>query len=155
MVALAEHLPRDRFAVEFPSCSCRGATAPVEAQAAGSEGPKSSVWPSARRSETSTTGRGIAVGVDSLRAGHYDILDAWLLYAYAIAAVTRPLSRVPVLVAGRRSMSGFKEGSTRSTASQMPLPGGPLTRSSPTRAILCDDVTSSPHDDVWTRPGSE
>lgn len=109
MVALAERLPRDRFAVEFVLLTHRGSLAD-EAQAAGAK--VRVLGLGHRRDGFGQVRRAIAFALlaRSLRAGHYDILDAWHFYAYAIAAVTRPLSRVPVLVGGRRCMSVFKEG---------------------------------------------
>ena len=44
-----------------------------------------------------------------VRRGHYDVIDAWLYHAYVLSALTRPLTRVPVVVSGRRSLSDFKE----------------------------------------------
>jgi glycosyltransferase involved in cell wall biosynthesis len=44
-----------------------------------------------------------------VRRRRYDVLDAWLFPAYVLAALTRPFTRVPVLVTGRRSLSAWKE----------------------------------------------
>jgi len=44
-----------------------------------------------------------------VRRERYAILDAWLYPGYFLAALTRPLTRVPVLVSGRRSLSDYKE----------------------------------------------
>jgi glycosyltransferase involved in cell wall biosynthesis len=44
-----------------------------------------------------------------VRRRDYDVIDAWLYHAYVLAGLTRPLTRVPVLVAGRRSLSDYKE----------------------------------------------
>ncbi len=48
--------------------------------------------------------------VRTLRRGRFDIVDAWLFHAYAITSVTRPVTRIPVLIAGRRSLSHHKHG---------------------------------------------
>jgi len=50
----------------------------------------------------------VASYVALCRRERYDIVDAWLYLGYGLAAVTRPMSRVPVLIAGRRSLSAFK-----------------------------------------------
>jgi glycosyltransferase involved in cell wall biosynthesis len=44
-----------------------------------------------------------------VRRERYDIVDAWLYQGYGLAAVTRPLTRTPILLSGRVSLSGFKE----------------------------------------------
>jgi glycosyltransferase involved in cell wall biosynthesis len=109
MAELALRLPRDRFEVKFLLLTHRGPLA-ATVEAAG-----------VRVRVLGWTGRHARLGhvrwgLDSLRfalavrAGRYDILDAWLFHAYAIAALTRPLTRVPVLVAGRRCLSDFKAG---------------------------------------------
>jgi glycosyltransferase involved in cell wall biosynthesis len=46
-----------------------------------------------------------------VRRRRYDIVDGWLFDGYTIAALTRPWSRVPVVVAGRRSLSRYKRRS--------------------------------------------
>ena len=43
------------------------------------------------------------------RRERFDIVDAWLFHGYGLAAVMKPFAGVPVLVAGRRSLSDFKE----------------------------------------------
>lgn len=109
MMELALRLPRDRFEVEFLLLTHRGPLAAI-AEAAGIH-VRVLGW--TRRNARLHQ---VRWALDSLRfafavrAGHYDIVDAWLFHAYAIAAFTRPLTRVPVLVAGRRSLSVFKAG---------------------------------------------
>ena len=44
-----------------------------------------------------------------VRRRRYDIVDGWLFYGYSMAALSRPVSRLPVVVAGRRSLSQFKD----------------------------------------------
>jgi glycosyltransferase involved in cell wall biosynthesis len=44
-----------------------------------------------------------------VRRGRYDIVDAWLHPAYVLAVATRVLTRTPIVVTGRRSLSDFKE----------------------------------------------
>jgi glycosyltransferase involved in cell wall biosynthesis len=111
MLALAEHLPRDRFAVEFIVLGDRGTnTSAAEAlgvpvhvlgsvRRAGSAVPVYAVRAAAR----------IADYITWVRRGRYDIVDAWLFHGYALAGLTRPISRTPILIAGRRSLSAFKD----------------------------------------------
>ena len=104
MLMLAANLPRDRFAVEFlvlggstpQSDEARDLGVPVHVlgvSRAGRHGPLA-------------TGRAAALAIArfarTVRGRQYDIVDAWLFHAYVLAALTRPLTRVPVLIAGRR-----------------------------------------------------
>jgi glycosyltransferase involved in cell wall biosynthesis len=112
MILLAKHLPRDRFEVEFVLLGPPGELAD-EARAAGARiealhgPPRGSasfpVW--AYRVLES-----IWAFVRLARRRHFDVVDAWLFGSYALAAVTRPVTRVPVLVSGRRSLSDYKAG---------------------------------------------
>jgi len=112
MVALAQRLPKDRFAVEFVLLTHRGRLADA-AEAAGARvrvlgwEPRHHPHRWVRRAIVLAR---LAPALGALRAGHYDICDAWLFHAYALASLTRPLHRIPVLVSGRRSMSTFKQG---------------------------------------------
>jgi Glycosyltransferase len=112
MTELALRLPRDRFEVEFVLLLNRG---PLSATVEAAGVPVHVVRWTRRTSPFSH----LRWSVDWLRfvlvvrAGRYDILDAWLFHAYAIATVTRPFTRVPVLVSGRRSLSDFKTGHGR------------------------------------------
>jgi glycosyltransferase involved in cell wall biosynthesis len=107
MVYLAQHLPRDRFIVEFVLLTHPGTLAP-SAEAAGVR-VRALDWALARE-------RGHALRWlwdimrfgPALRRGHYDVVDAWLFHAYAICSATRPVHRIPVLLSGRRSLSDFK-----------------------------------------------
>lgn len=105
MVQFAERLPRDRFALEFILLSGRGPLADR-----------------AERSGVAVTvlhwrrGRSITDRlpdlwrlVRTLRRGRFDIVDAWLFHAYAITSLTRPVTGIPVLIAGRRSLSHHKQ----------------------------------------------
>jgi glycosyltransferase involved in cell wall biosynthesis len=108
MVYLAQHLPHDRFVVEFVLLTHSGTLA-ASAEAAGAR-VRVLGWALARE-------RGHALRWlwnllrfgPALRRGHYDIVDAWLYHAYAICSVTGPIHRIPVLLSGRRSLSDFKE----------------------------------------------
>jgi glycosyltransferase involved in cell wall biosynthesis len=108
MLALAKRLPRDRFDVDFVLISRPGALA-GEAEAGGAR--LLVVPPPVRRAEMRRPAVAARVSLKALnfvrlvRAGRYDIVDAWLFHAYLLAALTRPLTRVPVVVTGRRSLA--------------------------------------------------
>lgn len=109
MVQLAERLPRDRFALEFILLSGRG---PLADRVERAGVPVTVLhW----RRGRSVTDRlpDLWRLVRTLRRGRFDIVDAWLFHAYAIASLTRPVSRIPVLIAGRRSLSDFKDRFSR------------------------------------------
>jgi len=108
MVELARRLPRDRFAPEFVLLTGRGPLADL----AESSGVPVRFLRWARPGQPWRRLRRIgdlARYVRTTRHGRYDIIDAWLFHAYAIAALTRPITSVPTIIAGRRSSSDFKE----------------------------------------------
>jgi glycosyltransferase involved in cell wall biosynthesis len=110
MVELATRLPRDRFTVEFVLPATRGVLAPV-VEAAGC---RVTALGAKRRSEAG----GVEYVVSALRAGaryvptmargRFDIVDAWLFPSYALEGALHPFTRIPVFVAGRRSLSRYK-----------------------------------------------
>ncbi len=110
MMLLAEHLPRDRFAVSFVMLlgmtdlarEAQGLGATVHALGASRRAGQSLPAYGARQAQQ------VARYIRLCRRERYDIVDAWLFLGYGLAAVTRPLARVPVLIAGRRSLSAFK-----------------------------------------------
>jgi len=110
MLLLAEHLPRERFDVSFVllgdetdmAREARRLGATVHALGA----PRRAGLP--MPVFATRVARRVASYVALCRRERYDIVDAWLYLGYGLASVTRPLSRVPVLIAGRRSLSGFK-----------------------------------------------
>lgn len=112
MVLLARHLPKSRFEVEFVLLGQPGALAD-EARAAGAvvhalRGPSRAnvpliLW------LVRVMGSAWSF-VRLVRRRRYDVVDAWLFGSYALAAVTRPLLGISVLVSGRRSLSDFKAG---------------------------------------------
>jgi glycosyltransferase involved in cell wall biosynthesis len=104
MVALAERLPRDRFSPAFVLLTRRGPLAD-RAEAAGIP---IRVLDWGRGHSPIQRAPDVARLAGALRTGRFDIVDAWLFHGYALASFTRPLSRVPVLVAGRRSLSDHK-----------------------------------------------
>jgi glycosyltransferase involved in cell wall biosynthesis len=107
MLALAERLPRDRFEPEFLLLSRPGVNA-ERAIAAGI--PVHVIPPPIERATVSApvvawrTSRKVAQFIRHVRRRRYDVLDAWLFHAFVLTAGTRPLTRVPVFVAGRRSL---------------------------------------------------
>jgi glycosyltransferase involved in cell wall biosynthesis len=107
MLVLAQNLPRDRFSVEFVLLTHRGVLA-AEAEAAGATIRVLGWTPrTARLHALRWLADGVRLG-RFLRAGHYDVVDAWLFHAYGLAALTKPLSRVPVLISGRVRLSDYK-----------------------------------------------
>lgn len=107
---LAEHLSRDRFEVSF--VMLLGMTEMGrEAQRLGAtvhalDAPRRAGL--ALPLYGAKVARRIASYVALCRRERFDIVDAWLYLGYGLASVTRPLSRVPVLIAGRRSLGAFK-----------------------------------------------
>jgi L-malate glycosyltransferase len=108
MLMLAERLPRDRYEVEFMLLTHLG---PMGAEAAAS-GARVSVlgWPPRQRRLHWLFWPWDALRLGpQLRRGHYDIVHAWLFHAYALAALTRPVTRIPILIAGRERLDDYKE----------------------------------------------
>jgi glycosyltransferase involved in cell wall biosynthesis len=112
MLLLAKHLPSERFDVSF---ILLGGTTDMalEAQRLGATihelgAPGRAGLPMPLFG--ARVARRVASYIEVCRRERYDIVDAWLYLGYGIAAVTRPVSRVPVLIAGRRSLSAFKSG---------------------------------------------
>jgi glycosyltransferase involved in cell wall biosynthesis len=111
MLLLAEGLPRDEFTVDFVCLQFAGTYAERARQA----GARVKVLGVKRKHDlglplpvyVAYLGWKMARFV-ALTAGQYDVVDAWLYHAYALAAATRPVSRPRGLIAGRRSLSEFK-----------------------------------------------
>lgn len=109
---LAEHLPPDRFEVSFVVVG--GMT--DLAREARSLGATLHVLGAPRRAGmamplfATKVARRVLDYVLLCRRERYDIIDAWLYHDYGLAALTRPFASVPVLIAGRRSLSAFKAG---------------------------------------------
>jgi len=110
MLLLAQHLPRDRFDVSFVML-----LEPTEmAREAERAGAAVHSLGAPRRAGQALPMYGVhqlnrVMSYAALcRRQRYDVVDAWLYLGYALAALTRPIARVPVLIAGRRSLSGFK-----------------------------------------------
>jgi glycosyltransferase involved in cell wall biosynthesis len=111
MLALATRLPRDRFDVEFIVLTERG----QYAAAAETAGIRVRNLGTGRRGPVPLPLFAIRAAAKAVRfvvwcrRSRYDILDAWLFHAYALGAATRPITRIPVFISGRRSLSDFKE----------------------------------------------
>ena len=108
MVMLAERLSPDRYEIDFVLLTHPGALGP----AALATGAKVRVlgWPE-RRSPFHWPRWmwDVARLGPQLRKGHYDIVHASLFHGYALAALTRPLSGIPILIAGRERLDDYKE----------------------------------------------
>jgi glycosyltransferase involved in cell wall biosynthesis len=114
MLALAERLPKDRFEVEFIALSGAG-DYDDRARAAGIpiNGLGTIPPPDVSRAERAVrraikTWRYMTIA----RRARYDIVDAWLYPADILAALVRPFTRTPIVVAGRRNLgdSGGRTG---------------------------------------------
>lgn len=106
MLALAERLPRDRFVVEFVSIAGPGEYDAM-ALAAGARIRSLGGLPSphaglaGRLVRRARKAMRYAIGA---RKARYDIVDAWLYPADVMAALARPFTSTPVIVAGRRNL---------------------------------------------------
>ena len=104
MLALVQGLPRDSFEIEMVLLTQAGPAAPAF-EAAGA---RVRVLGWGRRKNRLHFLRWIGdvarLGPD-LRRGRYDIIDAWLFHAYAVAALVKPFSGAPVLLSGRHFMT--------------------------------------------------
>lgn len=111
MLLLTEGLPRDQFQIDFiclhdPGIYADRATAAgARVTALGFRGP--SEWSGGRVSLVVSLVWNVARFV-RLTAFRYDVIDAWLFNAYALAAITRVLTWPRSMIAGRRSLSGYK-----------------------------------------------
>jgi glycosyltransferase involved in cell wall biosynthesis len=112
MLLLAEGLPHDAFAVEFICLKLAGEDA-QRARAAGAtvrvlglKGKRESGWPLPLYAVYVAWKVGRFIGMAAAR--RYDVIDAWLFHAYALATITRPFTRPRAVLAGRRSLSEFK-----------------------------------------------
>jgi len=54
--------------------------------------------------------RGVIRHLRAARRGHFDLADAWLYQGYWLTALTYRMAGIGVFVAGRRSLSDFKDG---------------------------------------------
>lgn len=112
LAALGQRLPRDLFEVEYVLSVTRG----PRADAVEASGAVVHVLGARRRRGTPppifVAGLALTLGryVTLLRRGRFDIVDAWLYHSYILATITRRLTGVPIVIAGRRSLSDYKAG---------------------------------------------
>ena len=112
MLLLTANLPRERFEVTFVLL---GGETPL-AEDARTAGARVHALGAPRRAGVSMPVFGARVGARTVdyirfcRRERFDIVDAWLFLGYGLAAITDPLTRIPVMISGRRSLSGFKAG---------------------------------------------
>ncbi len=110
LAALGERLPRDSFEVEYILTVTRGAYADrVEAAGAtvhvlGGRRRRGTPPPLFMAGAAAVVIRYLGL----LRRRRYDIVDAWLQRSYVLATLSRPLTGVPIVIAGRRSLSDYK-----------------------------------------------
>lgn len=106
MLALAERLPRDRFEPELLILSGAGVyderarAAGVRIRSVGQAPAPGTGLPSRVRQRARKAARFMA----TVRAGKFDIVDAWLYPSDVLAALTRPITRTPVVITGRRNV---------------------------------------------------
>jgi glycosyltransferase involved in cell wall biosynthesis len=109
MLALARLLPHERFEVDFILTSGPGVYARLVPEAgarwvvlgptpAGRKALPIRLWERSRK---------LARYIATMRRRRYDVIDAWLFPADITAALTRPLTGVPVVVAGRVNLGDF------------------------------------------------
>ena len=118
MLLLAEHLPRDRFDVSFVLLARHVADGSLEAQRLGATvhatgAPRRAGLPMPVYG--AKVARRVASYVALCRRERYDIVDAWLYLGYGLGGGDPATVRVPILIAGRRSLSAFKADSDRSS----------------------------------------
>ncbi|MGA3031397.1 MAG: glycosyltransferase [Candidatus Limnocylindrales bacterium] len=114
MLALAEGLPRDRFCVDFLAMSGRG---PYDERALAA-GAGLRYIGSLPRVGASKLERMVGRGFKAVRyayfarAGHYDVVDAWLYPVDVMAVLGRSITRTPVVVTGRYNLRDFNRPMT-------------------------------------------
>ena len=111
MLALAERLPRDRFApelivgAEVPLLVDRAAVSRIPVRSIEPAGAAADAVPDtgvvdAFRSRVAKAGRLVRI----CRIARYDVIDAWLYPADIAAALARPIIRSPIVFSGRRNI---------------------------------------------------
>jgi glycosyltransferase involved in cell wall biosynthesis len=106
MLALAERLPRDRFAVEFLALSGpgeddeRAAAIGIPVRIVGApRSPAETLPANVARVATRLTRY-----AKTVRRQRYDIVDAWLYPSDVFAALMAPLTGRPIVISGRRNV---------------------------------------------------
>lgn len=111
MLLLAAHLPKDEFQVDFIML---GEWTP-NADEAVAVGARAFALGLKRRGDVPRPLHGLRFAakiprfVALCRQERYDIADGWLFLGSAMVAMTRPVTGIPILVVGRRSLSRYKE----------------------------------------------
>ncbi|MBA2373561.1 MAG: glycosyltransferase [Chloroflexi bacterium] len=111
MMELARRLPRDRFSVTFVVLGDRGPHADivesfgVPVLSLGASRQHGTPFPIFAGRVSGKVARYVAW----CRRLRFDIVDAWLFHGYGLAAITKQVTGVPILISGRRSLSDFKE----------------------------------------------
>ena len=106
MLALAAGLPKDRFAVEFMILSGSGIY-DDRAREAGAQLRFLGAMPTAHEALPAKVARRVGKVVryaEVARRNRYDVIDAWLYPSDVLAALMRPMTRTPIIVAGRRNV---------------------------------------------------
>jgi glycosyltransferase involved in cell wall biosynthesis len=106
MLALAAGLPKDRFTVEFMILSGPGIY-DEQAQQAGARLRFLGSMPTGHEALPAKMARRIGKVVryaQVARGTRYDVVDAWLYPSDVLAALMRPLTRTPIIIAGRRNV---------------------------------------------------
>ena len=106
MLSLAERLPKDRFAVDFLTLvgaglyDDRARAGGARVRSLGRLVPPDA--PIATKTISRISKTWAYAGIAS--RARYDIVDAWLYPTDVLAALTRPLTRTPVVIAGQRNI---------------------------------------------------
>ena len=106
MLLLAEELPKDHFVVDFLVMIGPG-DYDDRARRAGARVIPLGLPPVQGESPLAGLRRRVGMThrlLQAVRRGRYDIIDAWLYPADALAALSRPLTRTPVVISGRRNL---------------------------------------------------
>jgi glycosyltransferase involved in cell wall biosynthesis len=107
---LAERLPKDRFHIEFVA---RTGPGPLDARATAAGTPVRFVGRLTTKSDPISARWSARIHrsagyVEAVRAGRFDIIDAWLYPSDVLAAYGRLLTRTPVILSGRRNIEDRK-----------------------------------------------
>jgi glycosyltransferase involved in cell wall biosynthesis len=107
MLSLVERLHPDRFQVDIVLLSHAGDLAD-EAAATGARLRVLGWAPRRSRFHHVHWMWDVARLGPALRSGHYDIVHTWLFNSSAMAALVRPITRIPILISGRERLDDYK-----------------------------------------------
>lgn len=111
MLALAERLPRDRFEIDFLVLSGsadydeRALAVGATIRYVGSAPPPNSGLLRRMSRRATKTGE----FVRTAKAGQYDIIDAWLYPSDVLAALTKVVTRIPIVISGQRNLDPHEQ----------------------------------------------